>query len=111
MKAVPFDVPAKEQTRSQLEPKAIEMLNAACARLAAALSIEFTAVEIFESPSRLGLPLVYGTKSDVLLQRPDKLSGGSRRSDCPFSLIGFSAALHRDHSPFDTHYQKPLSDN
>jgi hypothetical protein len=26
-----------------------------------------------ESPSRLGFPLAYGTKSDVLLQRPDKL--------------------------------------
>jgi hypothetical protein len=35
--------------------------------------MEFTAVETFENPSRLGFPLAYGTKSDVLLQRPDKL--------------------------------------
>jgi hypothetical protein len=35
--------------------------------------MEFTSVETFESPSRLGFPLAYGTKSDVLLQRPDKL--------------------------------------
>jgi hypothetical protein len=33
----------------------------------------FTAVVFYESPSRLGLPLVYATKSDVTLQRPDKL--------------------------------------
>jgi hypothetical protein len=66
-------VSATTQTRPALEPKAIEILKAACARLAAARSMEFTAVETFESPSRLGFPLAYGTKSDVLLQRPDKL--------------------------------------
>ena len=33
----------------------------------------FTAVISYESPSRLGPPLVYTTKSDVTLQRPDKL--------------------------------------
>src|SRR5258707_5002793 len=33
----------------------------------------FTAVISYESPSRLGPPLIYTTKSDVLLQRPDKL--------------------------------------
>ena len=59
--------------RPALEPKAIEILKASCARLTAAHSMEFTAVETFENPSRLGFPLAYGTKSDVLLQRPDKL--------------------------------------
>ena len=33
----------------------------------------FTAVVSYESPSRLGPPLVYATKSQVTLQRPDKL--------------------------------------
>jgi hypothetical protein len=64
---------ATAQARPAIEPKAIEILKASCARLAAAHSIEFTAIETYESPSRLGFPLAYGTKSDVLLQRPDKL--------------------------------------
>ena len=61
--------PVTVQPPPVLEPKAIEILKAACARLAAAHSMEFTAVETFENPSRLGFPLAYGTKSDVLLQR------------------------------------------
>jgi hypothetical protein len=56
-----------------LEPKAIEILKAACSRLAAAKSLAFTAILSYENPSRLGPPLVYTTKSDVTMQRPDKL--------------------------------------
>ena len=56
-----------------LEPKAIEILKAASSRLAAARTMSFTAVVSYESPSRLGTPLVYTTKSEVTLQRPDKL--------------------------------------
>jgi hypothetical protein len=56
-----------------LEPRAIDILKAASARLAAAKSMMFTAVVSYESPSRLGPPLVYATKSEVTLQRPDKL--------------------------------------
>ncbi|MEO8134610.1 MAG: DUF2092 domain-containing protein [Betaproteobacteria bacterium] len=56
-----------------LEPRAIEILKTASARLAAAKSMAFTAVVSYESPSRLGPPLVYSTKSEVTLQRPDKL--------------------------------------
>ncbi|MBI3797842.1 MAG: DUF2092 domain-containing protein [Deltaproteobacteria bacterium] len=56
-----------------LEPKAIDILKAACSRLAAAKSMAFTAVVSYESPSRLGTPLIYTTKSDIALQRPDKL--------------------------------------
>jgi hypothetical protein len=48
-------------------------LMATSARLAAAHTLSFTAVEIFEHPSRHGHPLAYATKSDVTLQRPDKL--------------------------------------
>ena len=72
-KANPPQGSATAQSQPQLESRAIEILKAACARLAAAHSMEFTAVETFENPSRLGFPLAYGTKSDVLLQRPDKL--------------------------------------
>jgi hypothetical protein len=56
-----------------LEPRAIDILKAASARLAAAKSMTFTAVVSYESPSRLGPPLVYSTKSQVTMQRPDKL--------------------------------------
>ncbi len=56
-----------------LEPKAISLLKAASARLAAARSMMFTAVISYESPSRLGPPLVYTTRAEVTLQRPDKL--------------------------------------
>ena len=56
-----------------LEPRAIDILKAASARLAAAKSMAFTAIVSYESPSRLGPPLIYSTKSEVTLQRPDKL--------------------------------------
>jgi len=56
-----------------LEPKAIDLLKAASARLSAARSMAFTAVVSYENPSVLGPPLVYTTKSEVLMQRPDKL--------------------------------------
>src|SRR5271156_1212190 len=56
-----------------LEPKAIEILKATSARLAAAHTMTFTAVETFESLSRQGAPLVYANKFEVTLQRPDKL--------------------------------------
>ena len=71
--AAPAAAPATAQATPALEPKAIEILKATCARLAVAHSMEFTAIETFENPSRLGFPLAYATKSDVLLQRPDKL--------------------------------------
>jgi hypothetical protein len=56
-----------------LEPKAIELLQATSDRLTAAQTLSFTAVEIFEHPSRHGHPLAYATKSDVILRRPDGL--------------------------------------
>ena len=56
-----------------LEPRAIDILKATSASLAAAQSMTFTAVVSYESPSRLGPPLVYSTKSEVTVQRPDKL--------------------------------------
>ena len=65
--------PAAPALQMGLEPKAIEILKAASARLAAAKSMGFTAVVSYESPSRLGPPLIYSSKSEVVLQRPDKL--------------------------------------
>jgi hypothetical protein len=65
--------PSAPAIQAGLEPKAVEILKAASARLAAAKSMAFTAVVSYESPSRLGPPLVYSTKSEVTLQRPDKL--------------------------------------
>jgi hypothetical protein len=56
-----------------LEHKAIELLKASSSRLAAARTMRFRAVTSYESPSRLGPPLVYTTTSDVTLQRPNKL--------------------------------------
>ena len=60
-------------SRPVLEPRAIELLKASCARLAAAHSMSFTAEVTYESPSRAGFPLAYSTKSEVVMQRPDKL--------------------------------------
>ena len=53
--------------------KALEILKAASSRLAAAQTVKFTAIEFFESSSRHGHPLSFTTKSEVTLQRPDKL--------------------------------------
>jgi hypothetical protein len=66
-------VPSLPPPAPVLEPKAIEILKAACARLAAAHSMSFTAVISYENPSRLGPPLIYTVRDDVTLQRPDKL--------------------------------------
>jgi len=56
-----------------LEPKAMEIIKATSSRLASAHTMSFTAVVSYESASRLGIPLVYTTRSEVTLQRPDKL--------------------------------------
>jgi hypothetical protein len=56
-----------------LEPKALEILKASSDRLAAAHTVAFVAVESYETLSRQGHPLVLVNKSEVTLQRPDKL--------------------------------------
>ncbi|GAB4350338.1 MAG: hypothetical protein OHK0047_44360 [Leptolyngbyaceae cyanobacterium] len=68
----PSNKPQAEASAT-LEPKALAILKATSDRLAAAQTITFTAVSTYESPSRIGPPLVYTTTSDVTLQRPDKL--------------------------------------
>jgi hypothetical protein len=73
---------AVQQTREEaavpgpeikIEPKADEILKASSSRLASARTMKFTAVVYYESPSRIGPPLAYTTKSYVTVQRPDKL--------------------------------------
>ncbi len=78
--AAPASEPAKAPTPTAepsappaLEPKAIEILKASSRRLAAARTMSFTAVVSYENPSRPGPPLVYTTKSEVTVQRPNKL--------------------------------------
>jgi len=56
-----------------LEPRAIALLKASSDRLAGANSLSFTAVELLEQPSRQGHPLAYATRTEVVLQRPDRL--------------------------------------
>ncbi len=56
-----------------LEQNAIDRFKAMSNRLASAQTLAFTAISSYESPSRLGVPLVYTTVSEVTLQRPDKL--------------------------------------
>ena len=65
--------PAAPSAPPALEPKAIEILKASSSRLAAAKTMSFTAVVSYEGPSRLGPPLVYTTRSEVTMQRPNKL--------------------------------------
>jgi len=56
-----------------IEPRAIEIVKAASARLAAAKSMAFTATVTYEYPSLLGPPIAITTRSAVAMQRPDKL--------------------------------------
>lgn len=57
----------------EVEQKAIDLLKAASARLAAAKTVQFDAIATYESPARTGETLAYATLSHVTLQRPDKL--------------------------------------
>jgi hypothetical protein len=60
-------------TKMVLESRAMDMLKATSAVLAAAKSMSFTAVASYEFPSQLGPPLIYTVRYDVTMQRPDKL--------------------------------------
>jgi hypothetical protein len=65
--------PAPSQYQLTLEPRAMDLLKATSAKLAAAKSMSFTAEAGYEYPSKLGPPIVYTTRYDVTMQRPDKL--------------------------------------
>jgi hypothetical protein len=56
------------------ETRAVDILKASCAKLAAAGSMSFTALGAYEVPSLWGPPLIYGRIYEVALQRPDKIA-------------------------------------
>ena len=66
-------MPAPPEFKLVIEPRAMDLLKATSARLAAAKTMSFTAVVGYEYPSKLGPPIVYTTRHDVTMQRPDKL--------------------------------------
>ena len=70
--AVTSEVPATAPV-TQLEPKALDVLKAAGDRLTSAHAMTFTAIVSYESPSVFGPALVYATRSEVTMQRPNKL--------------------------------------
>lgn len=65
--------PSEPAFKLVLEPRAIELLKATSAKLAAARSMSFTAAVSYEYPSKLGPPILYTARYDVTLQRPNKL--------------------------------------
>src|SRR6266550_1400960 len=73
VKAAAAEASPRPEATPSLEPKAIEVLKAASNRLAAAHTLKFNAIHFYESSSRHGHPLAFTTKSEVTLQRPDKL--------------------------------------
>ena len=58
---------------TDIDPKALAVLKAGCAALGAARSLSFTVTDTYEHAARNGQPLYYTVKSEVTLQRPDKL--------------------------------------
>jgi hypothetical protein len=73
-KAAPKKAAAKKApAKPVIEQRAVDLLQAMSARLAAAKSLSFTAVAGYEYPSRLGPPIVYSMRYDVTLQRPNQL--------------------------------------
>jgi hypothetical protein len=65
--------PAAPAYKLVIEAKAMDLLKATSARLAAAKSMSFTATVGYEYPSRLGPPIAYTMRYDVTMQRPDRL--------------------------------------
>lgn len=57
----------------EIDPAAMAIVKAMADKLAAARSMSFNALAIYESPDRTGLPLAYTTLSQVSLQRPNRL--------------------------------------
>jgi hypothetical protein len=56
-----------------LEPRAMDLLKVTSAKIAAAKSMSFTATVSYEYPSKLGPPIVYTSRYDVAMVRPDRL--------------------------------------
>jgi len=60
-------------SRPAIDPKAMQILHTVCDTLSKAQTMSFTAVDTYERAARNGQPLYYSNKSQVMLQRPDKL--------------------------------------
>ena len=71
--AKPAKKPSASGFKLVVEPRAMDLLKAVSDKLVAAKSMSFTAVVGYEYPSKLGPPIVYTTRYDVTMQRPDKL--------------------------------------
>jgi hypothetical protein len=56
-----------------IEPRAVQILRAACEVLAGAKAMSFDALSTYEKAARNGQPLFYSTLNHVTMQRPDKL--------------------------------------
>lgn len=79
-----------------VEERAMAILKATSERLAAAKGLSFTATVSYEFPSKLGPAIVYMTRYDVSLQRPDRLRV-TTRGDGPaveFFYDGKSIVAH-----------------
>jgi hypothetical protein len=64
---------APSQAAPALEPKAVDILKAASATLAAAETLEFTAISTYERAATNGQPLYFSLLQNVTVQKPDKL--------------------------------------
>lgn len=71
--AVPASLTYPAIAVEAVDPAAISILEAMSAKLSAAKTISVTASGQFDVPNADGQPIFYMTKSDVALQRPDKL--------------------------------------
>ena len=58
---------------SGVDPKAEAILRASCAALSGAQTVSFTAIDTYQRAARNGQPLYYSVRSEVSLQRPNKL--------------------------------------
>ena len=65
--------PAPAAPAPVMEPKAIEVLKAAGAKLAAANTLQFTAVSTYERAATNGQPLYYSLVHNVTVQKPDRM--------------------------------------
>ncbi len=71
--AKPARPAAKARVPLLIEQRAIDLIKATSARLAAAKTMSFTAIVDIEYPSKLGPPLAFPVRYDVAMARPDKL--------------------------------------
>ncbi len=70
--AAPAAQPAP--AKAPMEAKALDLLKAMSAKLAAAKSIAFTVTTGFDQPGYNNQPILYATKSDVALVRPNRFA-------------------------------------